>query len=176
MDKKEKSWFRRHWILTTVLGLFISIIAIGIFQGISENEKDSQNITFSGIEKFNKNDLKAEIEEITFSTSYIPKVSVLTLQNNILFLEYFSYENENAGIFNEQQKVSEKIVSYFENNEIGTPHEVLFKTNGITNEYTTTYPVFYIKLDWNSVIKMANLELEYSFWVEDINNTKQSKI
>ena len=34
--EKKKSWFRKHWILTGILGFFLLFVIIGIFQGISK--------------------------------------------------------------------------------------------------------------------------------------------
>jgi hypothetical protein len=33
----EKSWFRRHWLLTGILGLTILIIGVGVLSGLSGN-------------------------------------------------------------------------------------------------------------------------------------------
>ena len=137
---------------------------------ISNSNNNSQKIR--GFDKLN---LKSEIEKIGLSTQYIPKVSALTFRNNSLFIEYSSFENGNAGIFDEQQKVTEKIRDYFQENNINEPAEILFKVNGITNENTEFYPIFETRISWNELIKMANLELEYSSWLDNVNNTKKIK-
>lgn len=37
MEKKKKSWFRRHWVLSGIFGIFLLLIIIGVFQGISDS-------------------------------------------------------------------------------------------------------------------------------------------
>ncbi len=44
-EKKEKNWFRKHLVLTIVLGVPIGIILIGIFWGIISNIGEGNNIT-----------------------------------------------------------------------------------------------------------------------------------
>jgi len=182
-EEKKKSWFRRHPVLTGIIGFFLFLIILWAFgsnpQGnITGNvikEETQETISILETQEFNKMNLKEDIEEISFTTHYIPKVSVLTFQDNNLFIEYSSFETENTGIFNEQQKVSEKIILYFETNKIQKPNEVAFRVNGITNEHTVYYPVFEIKLSWEDAVKMANLELSYSSWLNNVENTKKIK-
>ncbi len=42
-EEKKKSWFRRHWILTSILGLFLLFVIIGAFQGFSDEAQSTQN-------------------------------------------------------------------------------------------------------------------------------------
>ena len=156
-------------IIYILLLIVLLIGAVFIGNYVQETTNPSE------IKEFNKNILKEDIEKIGLSTSYIPKISIITFQNKTLFIEYSSYENYNTGIFNEQQKVSEKVVSYFQENNIKEPAEVLFRVNGITNEYTEFYPIFETRISWGELIKMANLELEYSSWLDNVNSTKKLK-
>ena len=41
MDKKEKSWFRRHWIISIILSIPLMLIIIGMFQGINDAIKNT---------------------------------------------------------------------------------------------------------------------------------------
>jgi len=42
-EEKKKSWFRRHWILTGILGFFLLFVIIGMFQGFSDESQSTQN-------------------------------------------------------------------------------------------------------------------------------------
>lgn len=45
MKSEKKNWFRRHWILSTILGFFILLILIGIFVGDdSSNNEINTNL------------------------------------------------------------------------------------------------------------------------------------
>ena len=35
--EKQKSWIRRHWIISGILGFFALFLVIGIFQGVNKN-------------------------------------------------------------------------------------------------------------------------------------------
>ena len=66
-EEKKKSWFRRHPVLTGILGFFAFIIVIGIFQGISDGitgdaikDSNSQN----GLIIANSNTLVPQDSEI----------------------------------------------------------------------------------------------------------------
>jgi len=37
MKEKKKSWFKRHWFLTGILGFFLLLVIIGMFRGISDS-------------------------------------------------------------------------------------------------------------------------------------------
>lgn len=39
MKDKKKSWFRRHWILTIILGFILLVLAMSIFQNIGNKTK-----------------------------------------------------------------------------------------------------------------------------------------
>jgi hypothetical protein len=59
MQEKQKSWFRRHWILTSILGLLIVIIILGAFSSDSP-----KNITGDVIkEETAEEDLLGSYEE-----------------------------------------------------------------------------------------------------------------
>ena len=163
MAKQNKNNYL--WIGIAVVTVVILAIIL-----ISNSNNDSQeNISF------NKNLLKTEIEKISLSTSYIPKISSLTFHDNLLFIEYSSFENDNNRIFNEQQKVSEKIRFYFQENNLKEPAEVLFRVNSITNEHIEFYSIFETRISWDELINMANLELVYSSWADRVNSTKKLK-
>lgn len=36
LEEKKRSWFRRHWVISSILGFFLLLIIIGIFQGVKE--------------------------------------------------------------------------------------------------------------------------------------------
>ncbi|MDO8623245.1 MAG: hypothetical protein Q7R52_03280 [archaeon] len=40
-EEKKKSWFRRHWILSGILGFFALLLVIGIFQGMGKATGDA---------------------------------------------------------------------------------------------------------------------------------------
>ena len=47
---KKKSWFRRHWFLTGILGFFLLLVIVSMFQGIIDSAtgnaiKDSRSLT-----------------------------------------------------------------------------------------------------------------------------------
>lgn len=161
---KNKSWYMRWWAI--VLFIFIGLLILG---GLVEENNPIEE------KKFSKSELKTEIERIGLYSEYMPKVSSLTFKDNLLFIEYSSFENNNERVFDEQQKVSEEIVQYFQENNIQEPNEVLLRVNGITNEYTEFYPTFETTLSWSKLIKMANLELEYSSWLNSSNNAQKLK-
>jgi hypothetical protein len=49
LDEQKKSWFRRHWIISGILGFFALFLVIGIFQGISKNA--TGNVINDGTQK-----------------------------------------------------------------------------------------------------------------------------
>ncbi len=40
MKEKKKSWFRRHWIISTILGILLLLIIFGMIGSLSENTSD----------------------------------------------------------------------------------------------------------------------------------------
>lgn len=124
---------------------------------------------------FNKLILKDEIEEIGKYTYYIPTVSLITLKNDTLFIEYSSFELGNNSIFDEQQKIANVIVEYFDSNEFQKPNIIKLRVNGITNEYTDWYPVFDTEISWDNLVKFSNLELSFSDWLSHSNSKKVKK-
>lgn len=40
-EEKQKSWIKRHWILSSIMGFFLFFLIIGIFQGIGESTGDA---------------------------------------------------------------------------------------------------------------------------------------
>ena len=61
MVEKNKNWFRRHWILSSIGGLFILLILIGIFAG----DKEPTTI----------NDVNSNQESKVTTTNYIIEIT-----------------------------------------------------------------------------------------------------
>ena len=40
-EDKKKNWFRRHWIISSILGFFLLLIGIGMFQGVGEGVENA---------------------------------------------------------------------------------------------------------------------------------------
>jgi hypothetical protein len=79
-DNKNKSWLRKHWILSGILGFFLLFFVIGIFQGINEstyNAKKYSDYSKNGLIVASSNLLLPQdseidriwkINDITFTT------------------------------------------------------------------------------------------------------------
>ncbi len=77
-EEKKKSWFKRHWILSGILGFFLLLVIIGIFQGIGEsatgniiNEGTTKEVLPSSYEEAAQKAVSVSYEDLMrYSESY----------------------------------------------------------------------------------------------------------
>lgn len=65
MVEKKKNWFRRHWIISTIGGIFLFLFLIGMFAGDSNNGTSNTKI------KTTLNEYGEEYEVDVFGACYM---------------------------------------------------------------------------------------------------------
>ena len=68
LEEKQKSWIRRHWIISGITGFFALFLIIGLFQGI--NKGITGDVAGSGITKENLPASYDEAKQKAVSVSY----------------------------------------------------------------------------------------------------------
>jgi len=66
VEQKKKSWFRRHWILTTIL----VIVIIAIISGVSNSGNSSSSSKSSGIQLTNGDSSETKTSGYTLDDCY----------------------------------------------------------------------------------------------------------
>ena len=72
MVKKQKNWFRRHWILSSILGFFLLIIILGMFSS------DSSSNTQNNIANY----FNGTIDDVRFYGRDLSSAQMLTIYNS----------------------------------------------------------------------------------------------
>jgi len=156
MAKKEGNWFRRHWILSTIMGIFVLFVLLSL---ITENPNNSEvNIEQNNLEENSQSSQITEQAKIDYfnviqvtdnkATQYEPDV-----YNNIVV--WVDERNGNKDIFVKDLKTGEE-------KQI---------TSGEEDEFAPFIyqdKIFYIKSDWKLETEKVKEDRTHGFGLNDI--------